>query len=202
MTRVHVRPTAKTRKRRRRRRAYTLLVYVVIVFGLAWYFDSQGTTTIVFVRHADTDQSMEQDHDMPLNAAGMARAESLANYLEHIDVVSGPNAIYVSPKKRTQQTAAVLAERLGIEPVVADHYDVVGFMKKMLADHKREIVLIVSHSDAIAPLVEELHGSKNLPEFASDEFDRVIIVTIPWFGKVKTLQLSYPPGNTANYTDP
>jgi broad specificity phosphatase PhoE len=197
MSRVQVRPTAKTRKRRRKRRALTLLAYVVIVFGLAWYFESQGTTTIIFVRHADTDQAMSQEGDAPLNAAGRARAGSLADYLERIDVVAGPNAIYVSEKKRTQQTAAPLAARLGVEPVVADHYDVVGFMKNVLFDHKREIVLIVSHSDAIAPLVEELHGSKNIAEFAPDEYDRVLIVTIPWFGKVKTLRLSYPAGNVA-----
>jgi broad specificity phosphatase PhoE len=197
MSRVHVRPTAKTRKRRRRRRAFTLLAYVVIVFGLAWIFESQGTTTIIFVRHADTDQAMSQDGDAPLNAIGRVRADSLADYLEHIDVVAGPDAIYVSEKKRTQQTAAPLADRLGIEPVVADHYDVVGFMKNVLFDHKREIILIVSHSDAIAPLVEELHGSKNIADFAPNEYDRVLIVTIPWFGKVKTLQLSYPAGDVA-----
>jgi len=192
MSRVHVRPTAKTRQRRQRRRAITLAVYVVIVFGLAWYFESQGTTTVIFVRHADTDQAMPTDDDAPLNAQGLARAESLADYLENIDVVAGPNAIYVSPKKRTQQTAEPLADRLGIEPVVADHYDVVGFMNNVLSAHKREIVVVVSHSDAIAPLVEELHGSKNIVDFAPDEFSRIIIVTIPWFGKVKTLQVAYP----------
>jgi broad specificity phosphatase PhoE len=197
MNRVHVRPTAKTRKRRRRRRGFTLLAYVVIVFGLAWYFESRATTTIIFVRHADIDQAMSEQQDAPLNAAGLARAESLADYLDQVDVVAGPDAIYVSQKKRTQQTAAPLASRLGIEPEIADHYDIVGFMKNLLFDHKAEIVLVVSHSDTIAPLIEELHGSKNIAEFAPDEYDRVYIVTIPWFGKVKTLQLSYPAGDIA-----
>jgi broad specificity phosphatase PhoE len=172
-----------------------LLTYAVVVFGLAWYFESQGTTTIIFVRHADTDQTMPQDIDAPLNATGLARAESLADVLEFVDVVAGPDAIYVSDKKRTQQTAAPLADRIGIEPVIADHYDVVGFMKDVLADHKREIVVIVSHSDAIAPLVEELHGSKNLADYAPDEYDRVVLVTIPTYGKVKTVQLPYPAGD-------
>jgi broad specificity phosphatase PhoE len=198
MSRVHVRPTAKTRKRRRQRRAYTLLAYAVVVFALAWYFDSHATTTIIFVRHADTDQAMSANADPSLNAVGRARAEWLADYLELVDVVAGPDAIYVSEFKRTQQTAAPLADRLGIEPVVADHYDVVGFMKSVLSEHKREIVLVVSHSDAIAPLVEELHGSKNISDFAPDEYDRVLIVTIPTYGKVKTLQLSYPAGDVSS----
>ncbi|HUF73960.1 MAG TPA: phosphoglycerate mutase family protein [Gammaproteobacteria bacterium] len=191
MTRVQVRPTAKTRKRRRQRRIITLSVYVVIVFALAWYFESQGTTTVIFVRHADIDRAMAESSDTPLNSAGFARAEKLADFLDNVDVVAGVNAIYVSPAKRTQQTAAPLAKRLDIEPEVADHDDVVGFMNTLLFDHKREIVLVVSHSDVIAPLVEELHGSKNIAEFAPDEYNRMYIVTIPWWGKVKTLEVPY-----------
>jgi broad specificity phosphatase PhoE len=191
MTRIQVRPTAKTRKRRRQRRVITLLVYIVIVFGLAWYFESQGTTTVIFVRHADIDRAMAESSDTPLNAAGLARAEKLADFLDNVDVVAGVNAIYVSPARRTQQTAAPLAKRLDIQPDVADHYDVVDFMRTVVWDHKREIVLIVSHSDAIAPLVDELHGSKNIAEFAPDEYNRMYIVTIPWWGKVKTLEVPY-----------
>jgi len=191
MTRVQVRPTATTRKRRRRRRIITLSVYVVIVFALAWYFESQGTTTVIFVRHADIDRAMAESPDTPLNPAGFARAEKLADFLDNVDVVAGVNAIYVSPAKRTQQTAAPLAKRLDVEPEVADHYDVVGFMNTVLFDHKREIVLVVSHSDIIAPLVDELHGSKNIAEFAPDEYNRMYIVTIPWWGKVKTLEVPY-----------
>lgn len=190
MSRVHVRPSAKTRKLRRRRRVVTLLTYVLVVFVLAWYFESQGTTTIMFVRHADVDQPGVLE-DQPLNAAGRARAEKLADVLEKIDVVAGPDAIYVSPLKQTHETAAPLAKRLGISHEVADPYDIVGFMRTVLREHKREIVLVVSHADTIAPLVEELHGSKNLAEFAPDEYNRLIIVTIPWFGKVKTLELPY-----------
>ncbi len=50
----------------------------------------------------------------------------------------------------------------------------------------------MSHSNTIAPLIDELHGSKNLTPFGPDEFNRVYIVTIPWYGKVKTLFLRYP----------
>ena len=190
MTRVQVRPTAKTRKRRRRRRLITLSAYIVAVFGLAWYFESQGTTTIIFVRHADVDESMAKNDELPLNTRGRARAELLADALENVDVTGGVDAIYVSSAKRTQQTAEPLAKRLGIEPEVADPYDIVGFMKTVLVEHKREIVLVVTHRDIIAPLIEELHGSKNIADIPSDDYDDLFIVTIPWWGKVKTLQ--YP----------
>jgi hypothetical protein len=36
-----------------------------------------------------------------------------------------------------------------------------------------------------------LHGSKNIPEIGPDDYDDFFIVTIPLYGKVKTLQLHY-----------
>jgi hypothetical protein len=50
---------------------------------------------------------------------------------------------------------------------------------------------VVTHSDAIGPLIDELHGKKGLPDIASDEYHNVYIVTSPWFGAVKTLRLHY-----------
>ena len=32
---------------------------------------------------------------------------------------------------------------------------------------------------------------RNVPEMAPDEYDNVYIVSIPWFGKVKTLRVRY-----------
>jgi len=190
------RPTPKDKRRRRKRRFFSLLVYSIIVFGLAWFFGEQATTTIIFVRHTDTDLPAAPGSDPPLNARGLARAELLADFLEDIDVVAGVDAIYASPLKRTQQTAAPLAKRLSVDVAIADHYDYVGFMGDVLSDHKGQIVLVVTQADAIAPLVEELHGSKNVPEMEADEYDNVYIVSIPWFAKVKTLRLRYGLGWT------
>ena len=186
--RVQVRPTAKTRRRRWRRRGLTLLVYAVIVFALAWFFESQGTTTIIFVRHADVDEPTLSDPMQGLNARGRARAELLADYLDRVDVVAGPDAIYVDDTRRAQETAAPLAKRLGKQYEISDTSDVVGFTGTMLFEHKREIVLVVTQRERIAPLVEELHGSKNIAMIGPDDYDQVFIVSIPWFGKVKTLQ--------------
>jgi phosphohistidine phosphatase SixA len=189
MSRVHVRPTAKTRKRRRRRRLSTLLAYAVVVFVLAWYFESQGTTTVIFVRHADVDDPMAMEVDTPINARGRARAELLGDRIAIIDVTGTVNAIYVDETARTQQTAAVLEERFGIESAIADHSQIEAFMKTVLYEHKREIVLVVTQREYIAPHVEELHGHKEIAEIAANDFDEFILVTIPWWGRVKTIQL-------------
>jgi len=176
---------------RRRSRLIPISGFLVVCLGLAWFFESQATTTLIFVRHADTDMAMSANSDPPLNALGRQRAELLADFFQDIDVVAGVDAIYASGLRRTQQTAAPLSERLGIEVSVADHYQVEAFMDHVLKAHKGDIVLVVSHSDIIAPLVEELHGSKNIPQIEQNEYHNVYIVTIPWFGKVKTLRLHY-----------
>ena len=189
------------RRRKRRptprdmdRRGFKLIPiagFIVVCLGLAWILESRATTTLIFVRHTDTVVTLPETSDPPLSESGLERAEFLADFLQDIDVIAGVDAIYASGYQRTQQTAARLADRLGLEVQLADPYDVEPFMAQVLSEHKGEIVLVVTHSDIIAPLVEELHGSKNLPPIQSDEYGNLYIVTIPTFGKVKTLRLHY-----------
>jgi probable phosphoglycerate mutase len=74
---------------------------------------------IVLVRHGETDWNLErryQGHlDPPLNAAGRAQSEELAELLaaERID------AIYSSDLRRALETAEIVGARLGL-PVVTD----------------------------------------------------------------------------------
>ena len=217
-----------------------MVVFVLATFGLAWFFESQATTTIIFVRHADTDLpavgaggpdtatgpvgpvttqdavapgdpdgvgagdtpaagGADRPPDPPLNARGRARAELLADVLQDIDVIASVDAIYATESQRARQTAMPLADRLGLDVAVTDHYDYVGFMAEVLSEHKGRIVLVVTHGDAIAPLVEELHGSKNVPEVGPADYDNLYIVTVPWFAKVKTLRFRYALGWDRQY---
>lgn len=220
MAQARQRSNPKDRRRRRRRRLLTMFVFVIATFGLAWFFESQATTTIIFVRHADTDlpaaglgapgnaagavgaeapgalgvEAPAAASDPPLNARGKARAELLADFLQDIDVIASVDAIYATESLRTRQTAMPLAQRLELDVGVTDHYDYVGFMADVLSEHKGRIVLVVTEGDAIAPLVEELHGSKNVPEIGQSDYDNLYIVTVPWFAKVKTLRLRYALG--------
>lgn len=180
--------------RRRRSRAFPILGFVFTAICLAWFFESQATTTVIFVRHADIDSPESAESQAPLNASGQARAQHLADFLVDVDVIAGVDVIYASERLHTQQTAAPLAERLGVPVLIEDPYQYEPFMEDMLREHKGDIVLIVTHADAIAPLIDELHGSKNLPEIGPNEYDNIYVVTIPWFGKVKTLRFRYGMG--------
>ncbi|SRR5690606_32139330 len=188
---------------RRRLRPFPILTFVFTAIALAWFFESQATTTIIFVRHADTDPPVaavasesgpidaSSGLAATLSARGRVRAEILADFLEAVDVIAGVDAIYASAFPPTQETAAPLADRLGIEVAIADPYAYETFMEGVLREHKGEVVLVVTHADTIAPLVAELHGSKRVPPIAPDEYDNVYVVSIPWFGKVKTLRFRY-----------
>ena len=197
------------RRRRRRRRLTLALGYILVAFGVAWYFESQATTTIVFVRHADVDNPADLSDDPPLNAIGRARADLLSRFLEYFDVVGGVNAIYAAPYRRAYETAAPLAERLGLPVRAAEFQDTEAFMEDTLEAHKGEIVLFVVDREAIAPMIVELHGSKRVPEIRPDEYENLYVVTVPWGGgaKVKTLRMLYgldwkPPAETRVSREP
>ncbi len=177
---------------RRRTQLIPVAGFVLVAVGLAWFFESQATTTIIFVRHTDTaSMPMPRTDDPPLSALGRRRAELLAATLVDVDVVAGLDAIYATEYRRTQETAAPLSARLDLPVTAADTKNVEGLIAKILKDHKGKITLVVAHADTIALLIAELGGSKNVPAIEADEYGNLYIVTIPWFGKVKTLRLHY-----------
>jgi broad specificity phosphatase PhoE len=73
------------------------------------------TTTIVLVRHGETDWNREhrfQGHaDTPLNEAGRLQARELAELLRG----EGASVIYTSPLRRASETARIVAERIGLD---------------------------------------------------------------------------------------
>src|SRR3954465_11111125 len=81
-----------------------------------------GAATILLVRHGESApvrdgepvQLLEGQSDPDLDPVGVEQAERLAGRVADEPI----SAIYVTPLRRTAQTAAPLAERLGLEPRV------------------------------------------------------------------------------------
>lgn len=165
------------------------MLVVAACVGLAWFFESQATTTLLFVRHAE--KAAAPADNPGLSTAGTQRALELRRVLEDLDVVAGVDAVYVTQYRRTVDTARPVARAAGIDPRPFDAGDVEQAVVDIVDRHKGKIVLIVGHSNTIAPMIAELGGSKKVPPIADAEYDNLYIVTIPWFGKVKTLRLKY-----------
>src|SRR5215467_15891659 len=100
------------------------VIFDLFVAGLVTfliYRSATTTTVVVLARHAEKDLSSIQDP--PLSPEGEQRAERLAQMFGRGKGIGRIDAIYVSDARRTQQTAAPLAERLGKQPVVVPAAD-------------------------------------------------------------------------------
>lgn len=177
------------RRRRRVRRIQIIAIYIAIAVGLAWFFESQATTTIIFVRHAE--QTSHDEADPGLSDAGKRRVTELTRQLIDADVVAGIDAIYATPLKRSQETARPLADQLDLPINSYDPADTEQVLEAILKDHKGEIILVVGHSNTVPVLIANLGASKNVPPIATNEFDNIYIISIPWFGKTKTIRLRF-----------
>lgn len=177
------------KRRRRHRRVQILVIYTLIAIGLAWFFESQATTTIIFVRHAE--KAVDGTSDPGLSAAGQRRVAELTRQLVDADVVAGVDAIYVTQYRRTQDTARPLADALDLPINQYDAADTETVLETILKRHKGKIILVVGHSNTLPELIANLGASKKVPPIAEGEYDNIYVISIPWFGKTKTIRLRF-----------
>ena len=177
------------RRRRRRRRIQVVIIYSAIAVGLAWFFELQATTTVIFVRHAE--KALMPADDPGLNDAGKRRAAELARQLVDADVVAGVDAIYSTSFRRTEETVQPLATALGLPITSYDASNTASIMDEIVREHKGQIVLVVGHSNTVPALIGNMGASKKVPEINENEYDNIYVVSIPWFGKTKTIRLRY-----------
>jgi broad specificity phosphatase PhoE len=164
---------------------FALLVCAVIAFFI---YRAATTTVVVLTRHAE--KEMNSIQDPPLSSDGERRAQRLA---QMFSAASGPgrlDAIYVSDARRTQQTAAPLAERLGKTAVALPAADVQGTVARVLREHRGGTVLIVGHSNTLPALIRGFSGI-DVPAIPDEEYGDVYIVSIPSFGHASVLRMQY-----------
>ena len=177
------------RRRRRHRRIQVVIIYTLIAVGLAWFFESQATTTVIFVRHAE--KALEPADDPGLSPAGQRRVAELTRQLKDADVVAGIDVVYSTPYRRTEETARPIAEALNLPINSYDAGDTEEVMERILKEHKGKIILVVGHSNTVPQLMYDMGASKKVPEIQENEYDNIYIVSVPWFGKTKTIRLRY-----------
>ena len=128
-----------------------------------------------------------------MSEAGKRRAAELARQLVDADVVPGigVDAIYSTSYRRTEETAQPVAAALDIPITPYDASNTETIIDEIVREHKGKIVLVVGHSNTVPKLIYNMGASKNVPEINESEYDNIYVVTIPWFGKTKTIRLRY-----------
>ena len=137
---------------------------------------------VYLVRHAE---KASGGKDPELSEAGRARALALAHTLGD----AGIDAIHSTDLIRTRETAAPLAERLGVA-VRVYHWDALAALAaEMKCAGGRH--LVVGHSDTTPELVGLLGGEPGAAIDEQSEYDRLYLLSIPPDGPVTSVLLRY-----------
>jgi broad specificity phosphatase PhoE len=154
---------------------------------------AQAADQVVFlVRHAERAEApavqtpsrgMMAD-DPPLSPAGQDRARRLAALLASSDV----KHIFTTEFQRTRQTAAPLAERMNVKPVMAAANDpdpLIAQIRKVSGN-----VLVVGHANTLPDLLKRL-GVKQAVTIGDNEFDNLFVVVRHGTGEPTLIRLRY-----------
>jgi phosphohistidine phosphatase SixA len=150
--------------------------------------------TVILVRHAEKDAAPADPRDPSLSEAGVQRAQELARLLG----ASGATHVYTSELKRTQETVATLAARLGLksEAVPAAKSELV--VAQLDALPAGSLAIVCGHSNTVPRVaellgveidgLEEVRGQRMLHD---DAYDRVFVITRPASGPASCVELGY-----------
>jgi broad specificity phosphatase PhoE len=122
--------------------------------------------------------------DPPLSPAGQARAAKLAALLASAEV----KHIFTTEYRRTRETAAPLAAKLKVQPVMAAAKDPDPLVERVL--QLKANVLIVGHSNTLPDLLKKL-GVKQPVTIGDDEYDSLFILVRPATGQPTLIRLRY-----------
>ena len=146
---------------------------------------------VFVVRHAEK-QSDSNDVGVPLSEAGRARAMRLATLLKN----AGVTACYSTDFVRTLATAEPLARAL---KMTVRKYSATGpdgkpdlqpLAARLKAEHARDIVLVVGHSNTVPPLLKALGCIEDI-EIPASQYDDLFAVVPTAHGPPTLLRLSY-----------
>lgn len=128
-------------------------------------------STIILVRHAEKSSGPTDAMGPDLCPEGRARAEALTVALADCSL----DAILVTDRRRTQQTAEPIAKQRALTPRVmaanAPPEDVAA-----AALESGECVLIVGHSNTIPAIIESLGGPAGIA-IAENDYENLFVVT-------------------------
>ncbi len=179
-----------------RRRPFLAPVWIFALAALlalaaaAWAVYAASTTVVVVMRHAE--KAAGAGEDPPLSPEGLARAERLAATFGVADGARAIDAIFVSDKVRTAQTARPLATRLGAPVVILPAGDLGALKARIFDGYRGKRVLVVAHSNTVPEIVKRLADGAAVPPIAEDEYGTAYVVAVPRWSRPAVLRLQLP----------
>jgi broad specificity phosphatase PhoE len=161
------------------------LASLVLAVAVLWPATAFAQKLVVVVRHAERadggSMSPNAQTDPLLSPEGESRAKRLASMLAD----SGVTAIYATEYHRTQDTAAPIAKKLGLEVKTHKATDVPGLVALLKSAHARDVVLLVGHSNSLPLVVKALGGPTiTIPE---SEYDAIYFL-VPATGTLSKIR--------------
>ena len=124
--------------------------------------------TIYLVRHAEKQTAVS---DPPLTVCGEERAVALQDFLSHIPI----DAVYSTDFKRTQGTAAPVANAKGLNIESYDPQALEAIERVLMA--KQQDALVIGHSNTTAVLAGMLIGEE-MGAFDESIYNRIYQVVV------------------------
>lgn len=165
-------------------------MFIIAALAFAMSVPVQDTThhpTVIVVRHAE--KASQTERDPTLSEAGVVRAEALDSVLAHARVT----AVIVTPFRRTVETAALVAARHLLTPIVIPIDGGVAAHAYAVARAAREfdgVVLVVGHSNTVLPIVRAL-GGPTLPDLCDSSYAQLLVVSIAADGSGRLVRSQY-----------
>lgn len=158
--------------------------HIVYVTQVDTVLIQDSATTVILTRHAETTGI---GADPELSTAGYERADALVKALSKLKV----SAVYSTPYKRTQQTAAGVAQQhsLPIQPYDAQKLNQTA--DSILGKHAYQVVYVAGHSNTTTTFLNVLTGKNTYATIPESEYDNMYIVSVYRTGEAKVLHLKY-----------
>lgn len=138
--------------------------------------------TVIMVRHAER---ISPEGDLGLSEKGRDRAKTLAYMLKDQRL----HAVYTSQMVRTRETAEPVRAAAGIAGTVVPADKTGELVQKLRELRPGQSALVVHHSNTIPKICAEL--GIDIPPVAEDEFDRMLVISLPAAGKASLTTLRY-----------
>ena len=166
------------------------LAMVVVAIGLlsGAATASAQPSVVILVRHAE--RAKTPPDDPGLTPEGMQRARDLATVLAGTHV----GVIVTTQLKRTQLTAAPIAEKTGAKSIIVPtgtrevHADSVAAAVRRVA--AGEAVLVVGHSNTIPAIIAAL-GGPQLPDLCDAQYSNLFVLVFSGTAPPRFIQSGY-----------